>query len=290
MRSLLAVSANDGTAGEHLSVDTWNNTGDFYVRVAGRNGSYSPGASFDLDVQVAGSSCTGVIPSAAPLLSGPAQTGLQTLILADYARMTGSLTTMQGKLATLSGAVGAGTPLDLGAVSPRVAELNAQADANKGCPYAKNLVAEAIREVVLEHREANPNLAYIVIVGSDQHVPFFRYPDAAGLGPESGYVPPVLDTTASQASLRLNYFLSQDAYGADVEVNLKGVQVPVPDLPVGRLVETPAEIGGLIDAYLADTVLEPTTSLVTGYDFLADSSGRSRARSAPDSAARVPIR
>ena len=44
----------------------------------------------------------------------------------------------------------------------------------------------------------------------------------------------------------------------------------MPDLPVGRLVETPAEITGMIDAFLADSVLDPTTSLVTGYDFLTD--------------------
>ena len=91
-----------------------------------------------------------------------------------------------------------------------------------------------------------------MIVGPDDVIPFFRYPDASGLGPESGYVPPVLDTSASQASLRLNYYLSQDAYGATTELQLKGVALPVPDLPVGRLVETPAEITGMIDAFLAD--------------------------------------
>ena len=71
VRSLLAVSANDGTAGEHLTVDTWNNTGKFYVRVAGRNGAHSPGAPFDLDVHVDPSACTGVAPSSAALLSRP---------------------------------------------------------------------------------------------------------------------------------------------------------------------------------------------------------------------------
>ena len=38
--------------------------------------------------------------------------------------------------------------------------------------------------------------------------------DAAGLGPESDYIPPANDDTASQASLRRNYVLGQDAYGA----------------------------------------------------------------------------
>ena len=71
VRSLIAVSANEGTAAEHLDVATWNNTGEFYVRIAGRNGSYSPFAPFDLDVHVDASACTGVAPSGAALLSRP---------------------------------------------------------------------------------------------------------------------------------------------------------------------------------------------------------------------------
>ena len=48
---------------------------------------------------------------------------------------------------------------------------------------------------------------------------------------------------------------------------------PIPDLAVGRLVETATEASGMIDAYTATTngvVPTPTTSLVTGYDFFRD--------------------
>ena len=96
VRSLIAVSANDGTAGEHLNVDTWNNTGEFYVRVAGRNGAHSPAAPFR--PRRAAST-----PARAPAWRratrrcsvAAAQTGRQTLILADYGRMTGDLAAMQ---------------------------------------------------------------------------------------------------------------------------------------------------------------------------------------------------
>ena len=65
----------------------------------------------------------------------------------------------------------------------------------------------------------------------------------------------------------------------------------MPDLPVGRLVETPAEITGVIDAFLADSVLDPTTSLVTGYDFLTRRrDAASRTPSAPASVAAAPTR
>ncbi|HEX2785017.1 MAG TPA: hypothetical protein VHN36_15645, partial [Ilumatobacteraceae bacterium] len=105
----------------------------------------------------------------------------------------------------------------------------------------------------------------------DSVIPFFRYPDAAGIGPESDYVPPTLASSASEASLRRNYVLGQDAYGAVDDLSLKGATIPVPDVAVGRLVETPDEIQGSVNAFLDLTngvLPAPTSSLVTGYDFL----------------------
>ena len=283
VRSLIAVSANDGTADESLDVATWNNTGEFYVRVAGRNGAYSPLNPFGLLVSVDESACTGVEPSDAALLpAAPAAGGIRALVLADYGRMGGGLSQMQARLGTLAQTT-TGRVVDVG-TSARVAALNAQADEYVDCPYAKNLVAEAIRDIVLAHRAVNP-IDSVTVVGNDAVIPFFRYADASGLGPESGYVPPVAEGTASQASLRLNYFLSQDAYGSTTEVQLKGFALPVQDLPVGRLVETPAEITGVIDAFLTDPVLDPTRSLVTGYDFLADAATSVQATLSPGLAA-----
>jgi len=279
-RSLVAVSAADGTADEHIVANTWNNTENFYVRVTGRNGADAPSQPFNLHVHVSGGSCGGVAPSTAPLLSGSVPAGVKTLILADYARMPQTqpaLQTMKDKLAAFaSRAEIAGSIVDVETQSPRVAALVAQADAdvNRSCPYAENLVAGAIRDIVQAYRDAYPGvLQSVVLVGNDHAIPFFRYPDAAGLGSESNYVPPVADGTVSQASLRLNYVLSQDAYGAQTTLHLNGLDLPVPDLPVGRLVETPADISGLLDAYTSTSGVVPTprSSLVTGYDFIASS-------------------
>ncbi len=155
---------------------------------------------------------------------------------------------------------------------PRVGQLKTQAAANSSCPYATNLVAEEIKSIVDSYRN-NPNLRYVVIVGGDDVIPFFRYPDESLLGQESGYVPPV--DGVSDASLRGDYVLSQDAYGSKTRISLRTSDFPVPGLAVGRLVKTPAEIVGMIDAYTADngrcgTTVRPGSSLVTGYDFLAD--------------------
>ena len=84
----------------------------------------------------------------------------------------------------------------------------------------------------------------MVIVGGDDVIPFFRYPDQSLLGQESGYVPPVRSDSVSEASLRNDFVLSQDAYGPRLSVSLRTSDFPVPGLAVGRLIETPAEIAG----------------------------------------------
>jgi hypothetical protein len=164
-----------------------------------------------------------------------------------------------------------GVVVDVGA-NARVGAANAQADRYPACPYAKNQVAKAIRDIVRSYREVNP-LEYVVIIGNDDAIPFFRHPDQALLASEVNFVPPVLDSTASQASLRQRYVLSQDDYGAALDIAVKDDAFPAPGLAVGRLVETPAEATGMLEAYLttpAGVVPAPQRTLVTGYDFLED--------------------
>jgi hypothetical protein len=228
--------------------------GDVYVRVSGRNGAFSDSQPFHLTDSVVAGTCSA---SVAPDRLASGRCGRGRLQDGDpdrpRAEMPGSAaekSTLAARLATFAARPEvAGVVVDLGA-DGRISALNAQADANKSCPYAKNLLAGAIKDVVDSYRAANP-LQYVVIAGADDIVPFFRYPDATLLGNEKGYVPPVLDSSASQASLRLGYVLGQDGYGSDTEIEVKGSTVPVPDLAVGRLVESPAEITGMLDAYLA---------------------------------------
>ncbi len=256
-------------------VNTWNNSGDFYVRVRGRNGAFSPAAPFHLEIQLLTGSCSAVGPLTVPRSTTPIAGDYQTIILTDPARISGTpaeRAALESRLAAFaSRSEVAGVVVDVGA-DARVAEANAQADANPACPYAKNLVAEAIKEIVDAYRADNP-LAYVVIVGDDSVIPFFRYPDNALLANEKNYVPPVRDSSASQASLKLGYVLGQDEYGSLVELSLKSSTLPLPDLAVGRLVETAADATAVLNAYLTTSagVITPTAQpLVTGYDFLED--------------------
>jgi hypothetical protein len=288
-QSAVAVSAFDGLATETVIANSWSEAGDFYVSVRGRNGAYNPTAPFRLDVTVLGAACNGLTYfDIAPDVSSVPAGGYETLILVDYGRISGDLAALQSKLGQLAshpavnGAIVEvsdfpaaalnGAAVDPGAYPSAIDLANSEADALYQCVYAKNVVAYAIKEIVDAYRVQNPGLRYIVLVGNDDVIPFFRYPDLGLLANESNYIPPVDDLTASQASLRSGYVLAQDTYGAAVELARRNTSVVVPQLAVGRLVETPDEIGAVIDAFLAtDGVLPaPQRALVTGYDFLDD--------------------
>ena len=294
--SLLGVSQNPGTSGQHVFKNVWNPQVDqvnasgpsyFYVLVDGSNGAFNPGAQFTVSVQKQAGACGGVAPSSASLLS-PAYTGpgssadtgtsFKTLILTDENRLSddGHKTGMVSDLQAFANLPSVdGTIVDVGTVSPQVNDLQAQADlsTNVGCPYAETLVASSIRQIVKQVRAKDPQLKYIVIVGNDHVIPFFRYSDTAPAeSTESGFNPPVRPDSTSFASLQSNDFLSQDAYGSSKVLDINGQQLPVPDLPVGRLVNTPAEIDGLLHAYTSlngGVVRTPSSSLVTGYDFMS---------------------
>jgi hypothetical protein len=279
IRSVVGISAFEGLTSEGLVANTWLSQGSWYVRVRGRNGEHAPGARFQLRVYYLPGACENVktepqVPADAPALTAPAG-GYRTLVLTDFSRLPQpeSHPALLAKLVAFCARPEvAGVVLDVDA-DARVAWFNQQADAAYDCPFAKNLVADAIRAVIARSRQANPALENIVLIGNDDVVPFFRHPDQALLGPERDYVPPVRPTTASQASLGLNYVLGQDFYGSACDVPVKASQIPIPDLPVGRLVETPGEAMRVLDAYLntADgTVPTPASALVSGYDFLED--------------------
>ncbi len=278
IRTLLGVSGADATADEEIVANTWNNTGDFYVRVRGRDGAHNLTAPFQLEVTQLSGACGTLNTYSSSSTIAATGGGYKTIILTDVGRMVGTdaeKATMRTRLATFAQRPEVkGVLVDVG-TSSRINQLNDQADDVHDCPTTKNLVADGIKEVIDEYRELNGSLEYVVIVGNDSVIPFYRHPDQSLLAPESDYIVPVEERTASQASLRLGYVLSQDRYGATLEVSLNSDMFPIPNLPVGRLVETPSEVTGMLDAYLrtsSGVVQAPASMLVTGYDFLTDAS------------------
>ena len=283
-RSLIGVSATPGTGDETVVVNTWNNTGSFYVRVTGRGGAFDPEDLFAVSVAKSASTCEGVaelddsveafdpVPSLSQVQTGAP---VETVILTDSSELTlgsgaGSLQSHLDALAAHERANGVIVDVNDAQWANRIAPLRQQMEGSADCPYAANLLAEEIKSIVDLHRASN-DIRYVTIIGDDTVIPFFRYPDQSGLGPESQYFPPTASDSTSEASLRRDFVLSQDAYGADVSIDIRTNVFPIPDLAVGRLVETEAEITNMIDAFLdVDGTVSPDNSLVTGYDFLTD--------------------
>ena len=74
--------------------------------------------------------------------------------------------------------------------SPVVSDTYAMWDANNACnPLAANAVAQAIKETVVlsYYRTYSPTLQYLVLVGDDLMLPFYRVPDDAYIANESVY-------------------------------------------------------------------------------------------------------
>jgi hypothetical protein len=155
---------------------------------------------------------------------------------------------------------------------------------------AANALADAIRNYLYDRISASfPGLVHLVVVGGDGQIPFFRMADSTSRQPESRYVGELqqqgflggtpntdfCDETRSPiwAALCTDRYLSDTKYGASTEKPVPGSTRSwwLPDVSVGRLVETPAQIAALVDAYVAqDGVTVVDEVLTTGYDFLTD--------------------
>ncbi|WP_151083239.1 hypothetical protein [Nocardioides cynanchi] len=281
-QTLLAVSANTSTDSETVSASTGNTDGYFYVRVQGHTDQQSnKNVPFTLTRSTSGNAdCAGLVdfsgqPLIPQLTADSSTTDPGTVVLTDTNKLglapgSSELATYQQSLHELATATNADV-VDV-ADSPRVQSLWGQVADHPSCPYAINLVADAIASI--GHAFRGPDTKYVVLAGGDDVIPFFRYPDVSGLGQESQFIVPVLTDSPSNASLAEDQVQSQDAYGSDQQVTIGGSTLPLPDLGVGRLVKTPEEIEATIDHDvngLTDfTLPAPTSSLVTGYDFLAD--------------------
>jgi CSLREA domain-containing protein len=276
VRSVIAVSAQEGTADEFILSNTWDNDGEFYVRVRGRNGTFDPGQAFTLTAEQFSGFCGEVqlLPVGTPSVA-PHPGNYNSIIITDLDRMgltSAEKAALQDRLDDLAGrSEVSGVVVD---VHDALADRNAQADLpeNSQCPFAKNLVARAIKDIIDDFRALNNDMAYIVLIGNDDVIPFFRHPDRALLANEKNYRPPVRDQTTSFGSLALGYILSQDAYGSDTLLPVGNTSLPIPGLAVGRLVETYDEIINMLDAYeeVGGALPQPQSALVTGYDFLVD--------------------
>jgi hypothetical protein len=179
---------------------------------------------------------------------------------------------LQTLAARSDAAGGAVIPVDANA-----AVLNAlNARASDSCSPAKaNDVVRAVGNLLDNPQIVTPSVKYIVVVGDDAAgIPFGRVPDNTSYANERGYASTFFGTTNNQylSSYGLGFLPTDDPLG---DVNYSGTGPYVPELAVGRLVETPSQITSQISQYVTrNGAISPTRSLTTGYDFLSDGATR----------------
>ena len=122
------------------------------------------------------------------------------------------------------------------------------------------------------------SLKYILIVGDDRIIPFYRAKDYTESGSmESDYSDLIDPTIRIGAALGANYILTDDYYGdhtPSVDRNL-GRELFMPDLVTGRLVEDANSITSLIERFLENNgKINADSVLVVGTDWLKDGATR----------------
>jgi len=281
------VSSNRGTDDEDVGMVSPGGSGFAYVAVFGYNGASSP-QPYTLRVTTrapqtltcparnfpaAGQGTAGSLPTLAA--------NVNTLFLVNEQRIgdtygAAAETGLVAKLGELAGRADLGIS---GAVVPveSIASYTAW-DANPCDVDAANTVANAIADYVDTAKASHPTLKYVVFVGGDDQIPFFRMPDLSLIANETGYASS-FDRNEYFGALASGDLLTDNPYLDTRPIPASGRQLFVPDLVGGRLVEKPDQIGAAIDRFeTSKGKLQSSTAFVSGYDFVSDGSALVQSR------------
>ncbi|MDM8525038.1 DUF4114 domain-containing protein [Desulfococcaceae bacterium HSG8] len=211
--------------------------------------------------QVSDGYCSGTKPSVAQDCedqSGCAETLISTLILVNRQQteqLYGDAARLMDKLDDLA------EHPDVQGLVVQVEDNTTVADAyqNRGENFGDsveardqaNALAEAIKQQFIIPRQEH--LKYIVIVGDDRIIPFYRIIDQACVeGPER--------TCLDPWTLTDNFYT--DMIPADGCEGCDNPNIFVPDIASGRLIETQEQIINFIDNFLTNNVLDITSAAI----------------------------
>lgn len=118
-------------------------------------------------------------------------------------------------------------------------------------------VAKAIRDEIKAFLVTHSNIRYVVFIGGDEVIPFYRVRDISKTHWEEKTYGKTLPEGTVREALRKNYYLTDDFYTDDHATAPDSKRWPdddrplyLPDRVTARLVETPAEILAAINAFL----------------------------------------
>lgn len=260
-----------------------------YVAVTGPNGSFSTAAyrlqieasvTLDLEEVLGSEVCTGT-----PLVTTGATSGVTTLF--DYpGAATSLIVTQRERMRTTHNMDDAAWADFLADLVELASQPTVQADVISlpsttydawdiaPCSIdAANAVANAARDEIQSRLNGIQN---VVVAGGDNIVPHLRVPDETIISNERDYVLDSFTRPGSPlfASIIQGFNLTDDHYVDASPTDWQGRKLYLPDLPIGRLVETPDDIRATTDAYVASQgLLSPQTARSFGYDFFSDGAG-----------------
>ncbi len=283
--ALSDASTNRGTENEKLTVvQSDSDVTEYTIEVSGYNGAsstrpYVLRVAYDAETPVG--VCTprpyGAI-AAGGTVSIPA--GVDTIFLVNRDRMQaihGDLSAVDAALASVAGFTGTngvtvnGAVVDIADIAGVPAAFAAW-DANPCDPGAANDVVGLISAFVQDVASSNPSLRHVTVIGSDEVVPFHRAQDTTVVANENTYTDGFADN-ALFGALSTGHYLSDAPYGDLDPVPWLDRFAYVPELSLGRLVETPAQIAGALQSFIDNQgVLDPGSAATAGYDFLSDGS------------------
>ncbi|MGD9092288.1 MAG: hypothetical protein PVF74_05545, partial [Anaerolineales bacterium] len=270
-------SANAFTADEFTSFVAVE-PGDYYILVSSPIGSYSPDPyTLTVGVETFDETCVkdhlvDMSNAPGPYQGGP--DGGDALILWNYSRMADTYDAslagqLQSDLQSLADMVN-GTLVSVEYNDLEIQEAYNDWDQNCWDGQMANAVAEAIKTNIIDIYSNQP---YLVLVGSDDMLPFYRVPDETSIGNEKDYL--YLSLTDSKSptywSLEKGYVLTDNFYGDEDPMPWRGRELYVPDRATGRLVETPDDIRQTILNYTSGPNSPMQNCMVSGYQFLTDS-------------------
>ncbi len=276
---VLGVSDNRGLADEEVTfVVPEGSDNSVYIQITSFDGAYS---NKPWMLRVEESPAIELPPGCkTPVALGggttralPASPGGNTLYLFNskrYGDLYGNAneTAVWNKLQTLAARADAagGTVIPVDAIPGMGATLGAW-QANPCSPGLNN---DVVRDLGTYLDGITAAYKYIVIVGDWTVLPAGLVLDNTLFANERDYASTFfgVENTQYLSTYALGYLPTDDPYG---DTSYSGQGAYIPEVAVGRLVESHSEIMGQLDQYLTrNGAIDPATGLVTGYDFLSD--------------------
>ena len=291
-----SISANRGIVNEAAQIVTRGESGAAVIGVSGYNSAFS-NDNYVLRVKVTPPPALPACPpvtglgtaAAGNLIPVPtaADASVKALFLVNRQRLVGLYPDKQAQIDSLLNDMSSPLNSVASQVGGKVLQIDGDQtvqnayqgwDGNPCSIDAANTVVRSINNLVANYRAKYPNLKYVVLLGTDTSLPSWRQQDLSSTSPEVDEANDLAFSTsgltkgnAIYAAAAQNAYLTDQAYGAFKERVWLGHDVPVADVSVSRLVETPDDIAGQLSQYLAvNGHLNPQSALTTGDSFFSD--------------------